>query len=50
MTLLTGGILCAQERESVPVSLEKVSEHVYLVKGGQGSNGGVIIGGCRALN
>jgi glyoxylase-like metal-dependent hydrolase (beta-lactamase superfamily II) len=42
--ILSSGMLHAQERESLPVSLEKVTEHVYLVKGGQGSNGGVIIG------
>jgi glyoxylase-like metal-dependent hydrolase (beta-lactamase superfamily II) len=36
--------LTAQERETVPVSLEKISEHVYQVNGGQGSNGGAIIG------
>ena len=34
----------AQERESVPVTLEKVSKSVYQIKGGSGSNGGVILG------
>jgi glyoxylase-like metal-dependent hydrolase (beta-lactamase superfamily II) len=41
---LSSGLLTAQERESVPVSLQKISEHVYQVNGGQGSNGGAIIG------
>lgn len=44
IAFLSSGMLYAQERESPPVSLDKVTEHVYLVKGGQGSNGGVIIG------
>lgn len=44
LMILCSGRLSAQERESVPVSLDKVTEHVYLVKGGQGSNGGAIIG------
>lgn len=34
----------AQDRETVPVSLEKISESVYQLKGGRGSNGGFIIG------
>ena len=34
----------AQERETVPVSLEKISESTYLLKGGRGSNGGFIVG------
>lgn len=44
MVLLSSGYLYAQERESVPVSLQKISEHVCQVNGGQGANGGVIIG------
>lgn len=46
---LSSGMLSAQERESAPVSLDKVTEHVYLVTGGQGSNGGVIIGSNAVL-
>ena len=42
--LSTGAFLTAQERETSPVSLEKITEHVYQVNGGQGSNGGAIIG------
>ena len=34
----------AQERERVPVTLEKASKSVYQIRGGSGSNGGVIIG------
>ena len=44
IAFLSSGMLYAQERESLPVSLDKITENVYLVKGGQGSNGGVIIG------
>ena len=36
--------LTAQEREVSPVTLQKITEHVYQVNGGQGSNGGAIIG------
>lgn len=44
LALFNCGLLAAQERETVPVTLEKISEHVYQVNGGQGSNGGAIIG------
>jgi cyclase len=37
-------MLSAQERETTPVTLEKVSESVYQIRGGSGSNGGVIVG------
>lgn len=36
--------LYAQERETPPVTLEKVTENIYQILGGRGSNGGVIIG------
>lgn len=39
----TGTILMAQERETPPVSLDKVSEHVYQILGGSGANGGLIV-------
>jgi glyoxylase-like metal-dependent hydrolase (beta-lactamase superfamily II) len=39
----------AQERENPPVTLEKISEHVYLVEGGRGSTGGAIITGQGVL-
>ena len=38
------GLLNAQEREAAAVSLQKITAHVYQVNGGQGSNGGAIIG------
>ena len=41
---LSGGLLSAQERETPAVSLQKISEHVYQVNGGRGSNGGAIVG------
>jgi cyclase len=37
-------VIKAQEREVQPVTLDKVSENVYQVLGGSGSNGGFIIG------
>jgi len=37
-------VLEAQEREVSPVTLDKISESVYQIMGGRGSNGGVIIG------
>ena len=42
--VLSSSMLTAQERETSPVTLEKVSENVYQIMGGSGSNGGVIIG------
>ena len=44
VVMLSSGLLTAQERESSPVSLQKITESVYQVNGGQGSNGGAIIG------
>jgi cyclase len=37
-------VIKAQEREVLPVTLDKVSENVYQILGGSGSNGGFIIG------
>ncbi|MFC1477375.1 MBL fold metallo-hydrolase [candidate division KSB1 bacterium] len=34
----------AQNRQSSPVSFEKISEKLYLIKGGSGANGGLYIG------
>ena len=39
----------AQERETVPVTLEKVSGNVYQLLGGSGANGGVFIGETSVL-
>lgn len=36
--------LWAQQGETQPVSLERITDRVYQIIGGQGSNGGVIIG------
>jgi len=49
IVLLSGGLLRAQERETPPVSLQKITESVYQVNGGQGSNGGAIIGDNAVL-
>lgn len=40
----TSFMLSAQERETPPVSLQKVTENVYQISGGSGANGGLIIG------
>jgi cyclase len=42
-------ILTAQERETPPIKLEKISGNVYQLLGGSGSNGGVIIGENEVL-
>lgn len=44
LSLLFAVLLNAQERETTPVSLEKISESVYQLTGGSGANGGFIIG------
>jgi len=44
LIVFTSVILTAQERETSPVTLEKISGSVYQINGGDGSNGGVIIG------
>lgn len=33
-----------QQREAPPVTLEKISDHLYQVLGGRGANGGVFVG------
>jgi len=42
--VLSSTLLTAQERETSPVTLEKITGSVYQVMGGSGSNGGVIVG------
>lgn len=49
LILFTSAFLTAQERETVPVSLEKITESIYQINGGQGANGGVIIGESEIL-
>ncbi len=49
LILFTTVFLTAQERETPPVSLEKITESVYQINGGQGANGGVIIGENEVL-
>ena len=41
---LTCTLVSAQEREVPPLTLDKVSENVYQILGGSGSNGGIIVG------
>jgi len=47
--VLSCTILTAQEREAPPVSLEQVTENIYQILGGSGSNGGMIIGETGVL-
>jgi glyoxylase-like metal-dependent hydrolase (beta-lactamase superfamily II) len=42
--VFSGILLTAQQRETTPLTLDKVTESVYQILGGSGSNGGVIIG------
>ena len=42
--VLSSTLLTAQERETSPVTLEKITGSVYQIMGGRGSNGGAIIG------
>lgn len=43
LVVFASAFLTAQERESTPVSLEKVSGNIYQILGGRGANGGLII-------
>jgi len=49
LLVYASSIVFAQERETPPVSLEKVSGSVYQILGGSGANGGVIIGESEVL-
>jgi len=44
LIVFTSALLSAQERETPPLSLEKITESVYQVVGGRGSNDGLIVG------
>jgi cyclase len=49
LILVNSVLLTAQERETPPIKLEKISGNVYQLLGGSGSNGGVIIGENEVL-
>ena len=49
LIVLASAVLCAQERETPPLTLEKISGNVYQILGGSGANGGVIIGESEVL-
>lgn len=49
LSIFACAILSAQEREVPPVSLEKITENVYQIRGGQGANGGLILGESEVL-
>jgi len=49
LIVFASALLTAQERETPPLILEKVSENIYQILGGSGANGGVIIGGSEVL-
>ena len=42
-------LLFAQNQETVPVSLEKISDNLYQINGGRGANGGMYIGDDEVL-
>jgi cyclase len=44
LILIFGAAVAAQERDTSPVSLNKISQNIYHILGGSGANGGVIIG------
>ncbi|MBS3819094.1 MBL fold metallo-hydrolase [bacterium] len=37
-------LFCAQERETEPVQLQKISDNIYEIRGGRGANGGLFVG------
>ena len=49
LILVNSVLLTAQERETPPIKLEKISGNVYQILGGAGSNGGLIIGENEVL-
>jgi glyoxylase-like metal-dependent hydrolase (beta-lactamase superfamily II) len=49
LLVFTWAIVSAQERETPPITLEKISGDVYQILGGSGSNGGVIFGENEVL-
>ncbi len=49
LILVNSVLLTAQEKETPPIKLEKISGNVYQILGGAGSNGGLIIGENEVL-
>jgi len=49
VSLALYSICFAQERETPPVTFEKLSDNLYMIKGGRGANGGVYIGDNSVL-
>jgi glyoxylase-like metal-dependent hydrolase (beta-lactamase superfamily II) len=56
ISLFAGMFLClfaidlsAQENRTQPITLDKISDKLYQLKGGRGSNGGVIVGDNAVL-
>ena len=49
LIVLASTVIIAQERETPPLTLEKISGNVYQILGGSGANGGVIIGESEIL-
>lgn len=43
MLLLASSTLHGQERETEPVTLQKISDRIYQINGGSGANGGMIL-------
>lgn len=49
LSLLSLMFLTAQERETPPVSLQMIKDNIYQINGGQGANGGLIVGETKVL-
>ena len=49
LIVFASALIRAQERETPPLTLEKVSGNIYQILGGSGANGGVIIGENEVL-
>jgi cyclase len=43
LLICTGMLLTAQDRETAPVTLQKITDNIYQINGGQGANGGLIV-------
>jgi len=47
--LFTTSLLMAQNKETPPITLDKISDNLYQLKGGRGANGGMYIGDNEVL-
>ena len=49
LIVFASALIRAQERETPPLTLKKISGNIYQILGGSGANGGVIIGANEVL-